>query len=121
MAVRLGHSAVSTNTADMQRYWEQSRDERLDDGQTFCHLGDDVANELEKHGGDRGEEGQDGDGCGSKAYLPVLHYIMTKQQEARKREGVGVEQGLLGMLAMPTVQDFLIYAHSGREEHGKDQ
>ena len=23
VAVRLGHSAVSTNTADMQRYWEQ--------------------------------------------------------------------------------------------------
>ena len=24
VAVRLGHSAVSTNTADMQRYWEQN-------------------------------------------------------------------------------------------------
>ena len=29
VAVRLGHSAVSTNTADMQRYWEQSRLENL--------------------------------------------------------------------------------------------
>ena len=29
VAVRLGHSAVSTNTADMQRYWEQSTIEYL--------------------------------------------------------------------------------------------
>ena len=32
---------------------------------------------------------------------------MTKQQEAREREGMGVEQSLLGMLAMSAVQDFL--------------
>ena len=66
----------------------------------LLYLGYDVANKLQEHGWNRGEERKDGDGGRGQAYVPVPEfptgqtqfliylklpeYIMTKQQKARK-------------------------------------